>query len=167
MKIPLAAKAVSPLLLSLAALASAQTPAPAPPPVKMGLWLEQVTTTITGIEGVTPTPHKDVEQSCISPESWKHGLQAMNANRCETSNLHQDSHKMSYDERCGSPAHGFIVFHMNILIDNDQHMHGTAIAKMQPSAASHQATWNSTLTDRYLGPDCGDIKPGEKKPLKQ
>ncbi len=74
---------------------------------------------------------------------------------------------MSYDERCGATEHGLIVFHMDILIDNDQHMHGTATAKMQSSDAGHQATWNSTLTDRYLSPDCGDIKPGEKKPLKQ
>lgn len=165
MKIPLAARAVFPLLLSLATLGSAQ--APTLPPVKMGLWREDVTTTISGVEGVTARPHEDLEQFCISPESWKHGLQATNANRCETSNLHQDSHTMSYDERCGPPNHGPLVFHMNILVDNDQHMHGTAVAKIAVPGSPHEATWTSIVTEQYIAPACGDIKPGEKKPLNQ
>lgn len=148
------------MLLSLAALASAQTP-----PVKMGLWQEEVTTTITGIQGVTTTPQKDVELSCISPESWKkYGLQAASSNRCTMSNLHQNSKKMSYDVSCGTQEHGPLVFHMEILIDSDQHMHGTAVAKISATASPHTGAWTSTLTEHFISPDCGDIKPGEKKP---
>jgi hypothetical protein len=167
MKLPTATAAL-PLLLSFAAIAAAQT-APAPPPIKMGLWHEEVTTVISGIDGVTPTPHKDVEQSCISPESWKHGLQANShgVQNCTMSNLHQDAHHVSYDESCGSQPNGLLVFHMEILIDDNQHMHGTAVAKVSVPGSSKQATWNSTLTERYLSPDCGTIQPGEKKSLNQ
>jgi hypothetical protein len=152
------------LSLLFTILASAQTP-----PIKMGLWQEEVTTTITGIPGVSPTPQIDQEQSCISPESWsKYGLQATNANRCTVSNLHQDSHKMSYDVSCGTQEHGTLVFHMEILIDNDQHMHGTAVAAVtSPNPSSGAATWTSILTEHYIGPDCGSLKPGEKKPVDQ
>lgn len=156
------------MLLLLTGPASAQTPSANAPHVKMGLWQEEVTTTITGIDGVRPTPLKDVEQSCISPESWKkYGLQAANANRCTMSNLHQDSKKMSYDESCGSQEHGVIVLHMVILIDDDTHMHGTAVAKISGPASPHAGTWSSTLTDRFISPDCGNLKPGQKNPLKQ
>lgn len=167
MKLPIATAAL-PLLLSVAALAATQKPAPAPPPIKMGLWHEEVTTVISGIDGITPTPHKDVEQFCISPESWKHGLQANSrgAQTCTMSNLQQDAHHVSYDDSCGSQPNG-LVFHMDILIDDDQHMHGTAVAKMSVPGSSQQATWNSTLTDHFLSPDCGDIKPGDKKPVDQ
>ncbi|MGC2161398.1 MAG: DUF3617 family protein [Silvibacterium sp.] len=166
MKIQYAAIASLPLLLSLASLAAAQTVKPTSPPVKMGLWREEVSTTITGIEGVTPTPHHDVEQYCISPESWKHGLQGANTNHCEVSNLHQDSHKVSYDVSCGLQQRGRTAFHMEVLIDSDEHMHGTAVAKISGPGVTHAGTWTSTLTERYIGSDCGDLKPGEKKPLK-
>jgi hypothetical protein len=152
--------------LSLAGPVSAQTPALAPPPFNMGLWREEVTTTITGIDGVSPTPQKDVERFCISLDSWrKYGLQAANSNRCTVSNLHQDTHGVSYNESCSSQQNTAMVFHINILIDDDRHMHGTAVADVTAPNSPHPAKWASTVTERYIGPNCGDIKPGEKKPL--
>jgi Protein of unknown function (DUF3617) len=167
MKILPGAKIVFPFLLSFATLGLAQTAKTHTPPVKMGLWEEDVTTTITGVQGVTAGPQKDVEQSCISPESWKHGLQGNNISQCETLNLHQTPHKMSYDERCGSQKQGFLVFHMDILIDSEEYMHGTAVAKITGSSTSQEGTWTSTVTEHYIAPDCGNLKPGEKKSLKQ
>lgn len=153
--------------LSLTAIASAQAPVPAPSPIKMGLWHEEVTTTITGVEDVVPAPQKDSEQFCISAESWhKHALQAANS-RCIVSNLHQDAHGVSYDVSCGSSEPASTVFHMNILIDNDRRMHGTAVATITAPGSPHHGTWTSTITERYVAPGCGSLKPGEKKHAEQ
>ncbi len=152
------------LFLPVADLAFAQTPAPAQPPIKMGLWQEEVITTISGIDGVSPAPQKYTEQTCISPESWsKHGLTTVNANRCVISNLHPGSHTLSYDQQCGAQADA-VVFHVTIQIDSERHMHGTSVATITAPGSARHGTWTSTITEHYLVPDCGDIKPGEKSP---
>jgi len=152
------------LLLSLTALASAQAPAHTPPRINMGLWHEEVTTTIAGIDGVMPTAQKDTEQFCINADSWrKYGLQAANS-RCSVSNLHQEARKLSYDVSCGSQNRSSMIFHMNILIDSDRQMHGTAMATITTHGSLQRGTWTSTVTERYLAPDCGGLKPGEKRP---
>ena len=145
----------------------AQTPAAALPPIQWGLWHEDVVTTITGIDGVTSTPQKDTEQFCIRPESWqKFGLQAANSTSCSISNRHQEARNLSYDVSCGPPAQARIAFHMNILIDSNRHMHGTAIATISAPGSSQHGVWTSTVTERYLSSDCGSLKPGEKKPVR-
>lgn len=141
------------------------------PPVKMGLWQEEVSTTISGVDGVAAVPQRDTEQACITPESWRtRGLQASNANRCTTLNLQWDAHKLSYDERCGGQDSPALVFRMYIMIDNNEHMHGTAGTIIAASGSAHQGSpqgmWESTLTASYLGSDCGDLKPGEQRPVK-
>ena len=142
------------------------------PPVKMGLWQEEVSTSISGVDGVSAIPQRDTEQVCITPESWRtRGLQASNSNRCTTLNLQWDAHKLSYDEQCGAQDSPALVFRMYIMIDNDQHMHGTAATIIATPGSAHQdthsGTWESTLTASYLGSDCGDLKPGEQRPVKQ
>jgi hypothetical protein len=127
-------------------------------PVKAGLWREDVTTTITGIQGVKPDPQTSSNLACISLESWKRsGLQG--DTHCEVTNLRWDAHRMSYDTHCGgSDAEGFQV---NITIDGDERMHGMAVAKFPAGAKM-----TSTVTEKYVSADCGDLKPGEKKPTK-
>jgi Protein of unknown function (DUF3617) len=155
------------LWLAFVSFLGAQTHPPAPP-IQWGLWHEEVTTTITGIDGVTPTPQKDIEQFCISPESWqKFGLQAANSTSCSISNRHMGAHNISYDVSCGSPARAPIIFHMNILIDSDRHMHGIAAATISAPGSHQHGSWASSVTERYIAPYCGGLKPGEKKPVKQ
>jgi Protein of unknown function (DUF3617) len=146
----------------------AQTPTTAAPPIQWGLWHEETVTTITGIDGVRPIPQKDTEQFCISPESWQRfGLQVANQASCSISNRHQDVHNLSYDVICSRPAAARIIFHMNILIDSDRHVHGTAVATISAPGSSQHGTWTSSVTERYIAPDCGGLKSGEKTPLKQ
>lgn len=127
-------------------------------PVKAGLWREDVTTTITGIQGVKPDPQTSSNLACISADSWKRsGLQG--DTHCTASNLRWDAHRMSYDTSCGG-SDG-TSFHVDIAIDSSEHMHGAAVAKF---AAGGKMT--SAVTEKFISADCGDLKPGEKKPVK-
>lgn len=137
------------------------------PPVKMGLWQEQVSTTIGGVAGVSSAPQRDTEQVCITRKSWStNGLQA-SANRCTLENLRWNAHSLSYDAQCGAQNSVGLIFHMYILIDSDKHMHGTAGTEIATPGSANQGKWESTLTADYIGRNCGDLKPGEQKPVKQ
>ncbi|MGA7109573.1 MAG: DUF3617 family protein [Terracidiphilus sp.] len=168
------------LLLSLAALAAPMTvaaqAAPAQlseaPPVTMGLWQTETSSTVTGVEN-TPMAgmasalgRAHVTQSCLTPEKWKSDIQGFNARQqhgCTLSNLHQDAHEISFDEACGG---GMNNAHVDILIDDAGHAHGTVLMKIVAPSLPQPVTVNMTMASHYLGSDCGDVKPGEGKMIK-
>src|ERR1700733_9807088 len=131
MKIRLALASVS-LVLSFSAVASAQVPDIAPPPIKMGLWQSSVTLTSTAMGPAGG--HPITNQSCYTPDSWKQAMQKMQSRQpnmnCTTSNMQQDSHKLSFDGQCSANQGMSITYHVEMFLDSDEAMHGSSSAKM-------------------------------------
>jgi len=177
------------LLLALAlyclagALAKAQD-LPATPPVKMGLWESSITSTIGGMT-IPPevaarlqamgrpvpgsTPHTTVTQSCMTKEEWAKSFEKMNNNeaKCTYTNRNFTSEKISFDMSCASEHGGVFTGHFEMLIDNDEHTHGSAHMKGEAGQGGGQPmTFDTTLSSHYLGADCGDVKPGDAKVIK-
>lgn len=163
------------LLLSLAcfaAAAQAQNQLSETPPVTMGLWQTDTSSTVTGLEN-TPMAgmaaaigRAHTTQSCLTPEKWKSDIQGFNArqqNGCTLSNLRQDSHEVSFDEVCQSPRGATNTAHVDILIDSPAHTHGTVAMKVADPALPQPMTINITMDSKYVGSDCGSVKPGEGK----
>jgi Protein of unknown function (DUF3617) len=155
--------------------AAPQTP-PSPglsetPPVTMGLWQTETTSTVTGAEG-TPMAamasamgRGHVVQSCLTSDRWKSDIQGFNAKQqrgCTLSNLHQDSHEVSFDQTCG-PSNSS---HVDILIDSPEHTHGTVSVKMSNPGLPQPLTLTVNMVSQYEGPACGDVRPGEGRIVK-
>jgi hypothetical protein len=164
------------LLLSLSVCAAhAQNQLSEVPPVSMGLWQTDTSSVVTGLEN-TPMaamasalgrPH--ATQSCLTPEKWKNDIQGFNARQqhdCTLSNLHQDAHEIAFDEVCKSARGGNNNAHVDIVIEDQQHSHGTVLMKVADPALPQAMTINMTMSSHYLGSDCGGIKPGEGKMVK-
>jgi hypothetical protein len=170
------------LCLTIPAVRATQAqanPAPAAlsevPPVTMGLWQSDTSSTVTGLEnspmarmaGMIGRPHS--VQSCLTPEQWKRDIQGFNARQqhgCALSNVHQDTHEVSLDEVCQSGSGGTTNAHADIMIDDQQHSHGTVVMKVADPQLPQPMTINMTITSHYLSADCGDVKPGEGKMIK-
>jgi len=156
---------------------------PTTPPVKMGLWQTTVTSTMTGLT-IPPevaarlqamgrpvpgsTPHTSVSQSCMTKEEWAKSIERMNNNeaKCTYTNRNFTSDKFSFDMSCTSEHGGVFSGHFEMLVDDDTHTHGTANMKSEGGPNGQVLTINTTLSSHYLGADCGDVKPGESKSLK-
>ena len=143
------------------------------PPVSMGLWQTQSKSTVTGIEN-TPMANMAaamgrsiVTQSCLTPDRWKSDIQGFNEKQkhgCTLSNLHQDSHEVSFDETCGANgSNGLNSSHVDIIIDSQEHAHGTVATKVSDPRLAQPMTITVNMVSQYLGSACGDVKPGEGK----
>jgi hypothetical protein len=160
-------------LLGIPAASVAQLSETAPP-VKMGLWQTESTSTVTGLEN-TPMAamagrmgsgqtHKS--QSCLTPETWRKGIQGINErqrNGCTMSNMEQNAHEVSFDQVCDSGGGSKHTAHVHILIDSDEHAHGTVVMKMEEPNFPQPVNINMNMTSQYLGSSCGDVKPGDGK----
>jgi hypothetical protein len=167
MMLRLTSLASLPLLLCCAAVAAAQVPNIAPPPIKMGLWQSSVTLNSTGMRPAGG--HPITNQSCYTPDSWKQSMQRMqsrqpNAN-CTTSNMQQDSHKLSFDGQCSADQGMSVTYHVEMFLDSDEAMHGSSSAKMAGSQFPQGMTVTTVISSKFISSDCGDIKPGESKPV--
>ena len=141
----------------------------------MGLWQTETNSTVTGIEN-TPMagmaaamgrPH--VTQTCLTAEKWKSDIQGVNAQQqrgCTLSNVHQDSHEISFDEACAGLRGGTNNAHVDIVVDSAEHTHGTVITKVADPAFPQPITVNVSMVSHYLSPACGDVKPGAGKTIK-
>jgi len=164
----LSVPALAALLLGFAVEAQS----PEPPPIKMGLWQTEVTTTISGMENM-PAGRGDrttVTQGCLTPESWQSDFakfhQGQHDADCTMSNMHQDTHGVSFDEACASGSYTTNV-HFEAQFDGDNHMHGTATARMTGQAFPQGVTMNMSMASHYLSSDCGDIKPGHPRTVRE
>jgi len=141
-------------------------------PVTMGLWQTETNATVTGVEN-TPMAgmaaamgRAHVSQSCLTPDKWKSDIQGFNARQqhgCTLSNLHQDSHEVSFDEVCQSERGGANNAHVDILIDSAEHSHGKVVMTIANPALPQPITITTTMVSHYVSPACGDVKPGEGK----
>jgi hypothetical protein len=157
---------------------------PATPPVKMGLWESTVTSTIGGLT-IPPDvaarlqamgrsvpgsgPHTVVTQSCMTKDEWAKSIEKMNNNesKCTYTNRSITSQKFSFDMSCASEHGGVFTGHFEMLVDDDEHTHGTAHMKSETSGPNGQTmTIDTTLSAHYLAADCGDVKPGDAKVVK-
>ena len=172
MKLRFPAYATLPLLFSLAALASAQSDI-TPPPMKMGLWQSDVTVQMSGMpNGMSMPPRTITTQSCMTPETWKSDLQNMQTHRqqmaakCSTMNVQQDGHHYTADMQCAGQQGMTTTVHVDMQFDSDESMHGTTAATMSGAPNMPQGmSMNSTIKSKYMGADCGDVKPGQGKML--
>ncbi len=164
------------LLLALAALTAARSARAqdiAPPPIKMGLWQNEFTTTMTGMENSPAGAHMggdrtSVNQSCLTPETWQRDLARMREQqaKCTRSNMHQDAHSIAFDETC-STEHQFVTtVHFEATFEGGEHMHGVATAHTTGPSFPQGMTLNIHMSGHYIGADCGDIKPGETKTVR-
>jgi hypothetical protein len=161
-----------PLLLSLAtftAVRTAHSQSTDAPPVKMGLWETESTAKTTGMEN-TPMARAGnrttVSQGCLTPETWKSGLEHMqnDAQRsdCKVSKMQQDSHSLSFDETCNSERYNSDV-HFEALIDDSEHIHGSGKVHITAPGLPQPMTMDMSLKSHYVSASCGDVKPGEGK----
>ena len=166
MKIRLALASVS-LVLSFSAVASAQVPNIAPPPIKMGLWQSSVTVNAGGM--APGAGHPITNQSCYTPDSWKQAMQQMQSRQqkmtCTTSNMQQNSHKMSFDGQCTADQGMTVSYHVEMFLDSDEAMHGTSAVKMSGPQFPQGMSMSSAISSKFISSDCGAIKPGESKPV--
>jgi hypothetical protein len=156
--------------LSLTVLAAAQTDPIQPPPIKMGLWQSEVTVNMSGMGGPGNGEHTSIHRACMTPDSWKKDMQAMHQQQqkvnCTTLNMQQDSHRISFDEQCSADEGYNTNVHVEMLLDSEEAMHGTAAVKMSGPNFPQGMSMNSRISSKYLSADCGDIKPGEQKDMK-
>ena len=164
-----------PLLLILATLAAVRTVQAqtlVPPPIKMGLWQTESNATVAGMEDsplgkAMSGSHSTLTQGCLTPDTWKDSFQKLQSqmqNNCKVSNMHQDSHSITFDEACASERYTSNV-HFEGLFDDDEHMHGTVKVVMTAPSLPQSITMNMAMKSRYLSASCGDVKPGEGKVL--
>jgi hypothetical protein len=140
------------------------------PPVNMGLWQTEIHSTVTGVENTPMAAMASsmgramTTQSCLTPDRWKSDIEGMNDKRgCTLSNVHQDSHEVSFDQTCEGRGNGMNSSHVDILIDSQEHAHGTIVTKFSDPRMPQPVTVTANMVSQYLGSACGDVKPGEGK----
>jgi hypothetical protein len=113
--------------------------------------------------------HPITHQSCYTPDSWKQAMQKMQSRQanadCSSSNLQQDAHKLSFDGQCTVQQGMSITYHVEMFLDSDEAMHGSSSAKMSSPQFPQGMTMTSVISSKFISSDCGDIKPGESKPV--
>jgi hypothetical protein len=157
---------------------------PATPPVKMGLWESTIVSNIGGItippdvaarlqamgRQVPGGPHTVVTQSCMTKDEWAKAFEKMNngnsESKCTYTNRTITAQKISFDMSCTSERGGVFSGHFEMLIDDDEHSHGTAHMKGEGGQRAQPMTIDTTMTSHYLSADCGEVKPGDAKILK-
>lgn len=164
MKPSFAVSALLPLLFACAAVSSAQ----GPPPIKMGLWEHDVTVQMSGMPNGGDSSHSMTTQSCYTPNTWRTALQNMQNRRqmpnttCNTSNLQQDAHHVAFDIQCSGTGQAAFntTLHVEMQFDSDESMHGSTTTKISsPNMSQGGMTMTSTIKSKFLGSDCGNVKP--------
>ena len=155
-------------------------------PVKLGLWESQVSSTMVmalppeaeaRIAAMPPErqaqmrarlngskPNVSTYKSCIAQHATMDELLNQNQDKrgakCTFTNRTQTSDGASFDTTCTMPqgtATGHTEFHML----NDEHWTSTThiSADMGGGGATRHVSMESTVTSRYVGAQCGDVKP--------
>lgn len=152
--------------------------APAPPPVKMGLWQNTITNTMTGIQ-LPPdvvaklqamgrpvpgaAPRTIVTQSCMTAESWQKSMTDMQQKQnCQITNLHQSATAMSGDMACTTPE-GSSKGHMEATFPSMEKMNGKMHMEVTTSRQPQPIVVDSTFESVYQGADCKGISPDAAK----
>ena len=159
-------------LLMLSTLALAQDPS-TPPPVKMGLWQNEVTSSVSGApdtpmgRAMSGTGRTMVTQGCLTPDTWAKEMQNVQRRQqktdCNMTNFVQDTHHVTFDQTCAGERGYTTNMHFEMLIDDLEHAHGQADVKTSGPAFPQGMTMHMNMKEKFMSSDCGDVKPGEGK----
>lgn len=164
-------------------------------PFKPGLWESTMTSSMTGMQmppdmearmsqmppeaqerirsAMGGAPHTSVIHSCLTKEQfdkWNDDFTKGKENdqNCTNSNVSQSAHERSFDVTCTSP-NAKSTGHVDMVFDSDEQGHGTVHmirTATQGPQAMKPITMDIKIDTRYIGADCGSIKPGEAQPVK-
>lgn len=112
-----------------------------------------------------------VSQGCLTPQEWQKDMEQMNApanKDCTITHRVTDAKSISIDISCktdnGMTSSGHWEMHM---IDKE-HGHGSGSMKGDAAGPNGQSfAVTMTMDTRYVSADCGDVKPGASKVIKQ
>ena len=171
------------LALTTAATAHGQSTMP----VKQGLWESQINTTMkmdlppemeARIAAMPPDrqaqframmggskPLNSVSKSCVanrtSVDDLLNEAQQKNGMKCTFTNRTENSNSTSFDTSCISPQ-GTVSGHTEVRMEDENHATATSHMTANFSASSGESTHmtvESKMNSKYLGSDCGDVKP--------
>jgi hypothetical protein len=166
-----------------AAAATAQTATPLP--VKMGLWETSVTSKMGGMQlppdvvarlqamgrPVPGAPHTIVSQGCLTPSEWQKEMEQMNKpnnSDCEFTNRQYGAGKYSFDVSCKTQRGATMAGHLEMLIDDREHSHGSYHMTSDQAGSNGQPfSMDATIETHFVSADCGDVQPGAAKIIKQ
>lgn len=122
----------------------------------------QVRSMMGGAGGGAPTT--STNKSCVAQTTTVDDLlnqgQQKAGMKCTYSNRQQTASSVSFDVSCGTPQ-GTATGHMKFVIADSEH--GTSTTHMTSTMSQNGKTVNmamdATSTFKYLGADCGDVKP--------
>jgi Protein of unknown function (DUF3617) len=138
---------------------------PAAPPIKMGLWEMTNTSTMTATgkmadamaaSGQLGKPNTQSMKVCFTPDTWKNALAHETRSGCTRSNVISTSKQYSLTMTCNVGTSTMTV-NVNNIVDSSEAVHGTV--HMVSNSPSGQMTSDGTGTGKFLGSDCGDVKP--------
>ena len=152
--------------------------APVPPAVKMGLWQNTATNTMTGLQ-IPPdvaaklqamgkpvpgsTPRTIVTQSCLTPDKWQKSFADMQQNKnCQFTNVHQSAKGMSGDMVCTTPG-GASKGHLEASFASLEKMNGKMHMEVTTARQSQPIVMDMTFESVYQGEDCKGISPDSPK----
>jgi hypothetical protein len=146
---------------------------PAPPPVKMGLWQNTTTNTMSGMQippevaarmqamgrPVPGAPRTTVTQSCLTPDRWQKSVSQMQQNsNCQFTNVKQSASGMSGDVTC-TTGDGASKGHLDVTYSGAEKMSGKMHMDVTSSRAPQPITMDITFESVYQGADCKGISP--------
>lgn len=163
-------------------------------PFKPGLWESNITSTISGIQ-ITPemqahidqmppeaqekmrnmmggTPRTTVMRSCMTKEQFDKWNDSFSQSKdkdeqCTHTNVTQNAQGRVFDVSCTSPR-SKSTGHVEIFIDSDEKGHGSVHmirTALEGPQAMKPISVDVKFETRYVGSDCGDIKPGDAHPV--
>jgi hypothetical protein len=152
--------------------------APVPPAVKMGLWQNTATNTMTGLQ-LPPdvvaklqaagrpvpgaAPRTIVTQSCLTPDNWKKSFADMQQNKsCQFTNVHQSATGMSGDMTC-TTAEGSSKGHLEAAFASQEKMNGKMHMEITTARQTEPIVMNMTFESVYQGADCKGVSPDSPK----
>jgi Protein of unknown function (DUF3617) len=150
----------------------------APPPVKMGLWQNTITNTMSGLQ-LPPdvlaklqaagrpvpgaAPRTIVTQSCMTADSWQKTMTDMQQKQnCQITNVHQSATAMSGDMAC-TTADGSSKGHMEATFASPEKMNGKMHMEVTSSRQSQPIIVDANFDSVYQGADCKGISPDSPK----
>ena len=149
-----------------------------PPPIKMGLWQNTVTNTMSGLQ-LPPdvvakmqamgrpvpgsTPRTIVTQACVTPDNWKKSFTEMQQNKdCQITNLKQSTSSMSGDLSCTTPD-GNTKGHIEAAFSSQEKINGKMHMEITTSRQPQPIVMDATFESEYQGADCKGISPDSPK----
>ena len=151
---------------------------PTPPAVKMGLWQNTATNTMTGLQ-LPPdvvaklqamgrpvpgsAPRTIVTQSCVTPETWQKSFTDMQQNKnCQFTNVHQSATGMSGDMVC-TTSDGSSKGHLDAKFASQEKMNGKMHMEITTARQSQPIVMDVTFDSVYQGADCKGVSPDSPK----